>query len=44
VVGEALRGAGFQGFLDVALQDQPTDFIDIEEMRRRTGPAQFSLL
>ena len=44
VVGEALRGAGFQGFLEVALQDQPTAFIDIEELRRRTGPAQFSLL
>ncbi|MCH7890722.1 MAG: hypothetical protein IH921_04380, partial [Gemmatimonadetes bacterium] len=44
VVGEALRGAGFQGFLDVALQDRPTEFIDIEEVRRRTGPAQLSLL
>lgn len=44
VVGDALRDAGFQGFLDVAGQDQPTEFIDIEELRRRTGPAQFSLL
>jgi phosphoribosyl 1,2-cyclic phosphodiesterase len=44
VVGGALRGAGFQGFLAVALQDQPTDFIDIEELRERTGPAQFTLL
>ena len=44
VVGGALRKAGFQGFLDVALQDQPTDFIDIEELRQRTGPAQFTLL
>ena len=44
VVGDALRQAGFEGFLDVARQDQPTDFIDIEELRQRTGPAQFSLL
>ena len=38
VVGGALRRAGFEGFLDVALQDEPTDFIDIEELRQRTGP------
>ena len=44
VVGGALRGAGFEGFLGVALQGQPTAFIDIEELRLRTGPAQFSLL
>ena len=43
VVGGALRKAGFEGFLDVALQGQPTDFIDIEELRQRTGPAQFTL-
>ena len=44
VVGDALRDAGYQGFLDVASQDQPTEFIDIEELRQRTGPAQFSFL
>ena len=44
VVGGALRGAGFEGFLGVALQGQPTAFIDIEELRQRTGPAQFTLL
>jgi len=44
VVGKALREAGFEGFLDVALQGQPTAFIDIEELRQRTGPAQFTLL
>jgi hypothetical protein len=44
VVGKALRGAGFQGSLDVALQDQPTALIDIEEIRQRAGPAQFTLL
>ena len=44
VVGGALRRAGFEGFLDVALQGRPTDFIDIEELRQRTGPAQFTLL
>ena len=44
VVGGALRRAGFEGFLDVALQGQPTEFIDIEELRHRTGPAQFTLL
>ena len=44
VVGDALRARGFEGFLDVALQGEPTEFIDIEELRRRTGPAQLSLL
>lgn len=44
VVGGALRKAGFQGFLDVARQSEPSEFLEIEELRRRTGPAQFSLL
>jgi phosphoribosyl 1,2-cyclic phosphodiesterase len=44
VVGGALRKAGFEGFLGVALQDQPTEFIDIEELRHRTGPAQLTFL
>ena len=44
VVGDALRAQGFEGFLDVALQDKPTEVFDIEELRRRSGPAQLSLL
>lgn len=44
VVGGALRKAGFEGFLDVATQEEPSEFIEIEELRRRTGPAQFTLL
>ena len=44
VVGDALRRAGFEGFLEVARQDRPTEFIDIEELRQRTGPEQLSLL
>ncbi len=44
VVGGALRGAGFEGFLDVAHQAEPSAFFEIEELRRRTGPAQFTLL
>lgn len=44
VVGTSLRKAGFQGFLDVAHQSEPSEFIEIEELRRRTGPAQFTLL
>ncbi len=44
VVGDALRAAGFTGFLGVASQQQPTDFIDIEELRRRTGPPQLTFL
>jgi len=44
VVGNALKAAGFQGFLGVAPQDQPTEFIDIEELRVRMGPAQLTFL
>ena len=44
VVGDALRAAGYEGFLGVAPQERPTEFIDIEELRRRTGPAQLTFL
>ncbi len=44
VVGDALRAAGYQGFLGVAPQEQPTEFIDIEELRQRMGPAQLTFL
>ncbi len=44
VVGDALRAAGYRGFLGVAPQARPTEFIDIEELRRRIGPAQLAFL
>ncbi len=44
VVGDALRGAGWRGHLEVALQDRPTRMLDIEELRLRSGPSQLSLL
>lgn len=44
VVGAALAKAGWEGLLEVARQDQPTALFDIEELRFRSGPAQFSLL
>lgn len=44
IVGETLQEAGWSGHLEVARQDQPTDLLDIEELRYRNGPAQLSLL
>jgi len=44
VVGEALRKAGWKGHLQVAAQDQPTGWLDVEDLRRREGPAQLTLL
>ena len=44
VVGAALEEAGWTGHLEVATQDRPTPLFDIEELRRRTGPSQLSLL
>lgn len=44
VVGAALRKAGFKGYLAVAPQDEPTDFLEIESLRARLGPDQFTLL
>jgi phosphoribosyl 1,2-cyclic phosphodiesterase len=44
VVGDALRATGWRGHLEVALQDRPTSLLDLEELRRRAGPSQLSLL
>lgn len=44
VVGDALDKAGWTGHLEVALQDEPTPLVDVEELRFRSGPAQLSLL
>jgi phosphoribosyl 1,2-cyclic phosphodiesterase len=44
VVGTALSAAGWLGHLEVATQDHPTPLFDVEELRRRTGPAQLTLL
>ncbi len=44
VVGGALRAAGYEGFLKVATQEQPTEFIDIEDLRSRIGASQLTFL
>jgi len=44
VVGSALKKAGWQGHLEVAPQGQPTAWLDVEELRLRTGPSQLSVL
>ena len=44
VVGDALEKAGWSGHLEVALQDQPTALLDVEELRFSAGPSQLSLL
>ncbi len=44
VVGEALRGEGFRGVLEVAGQDEPTPLIDVDRLRVESGPDQLSLL
>ena len=44
IVGDALRRVGWRGHLDVALQHRPTDLLDVEELRYRSGPAQLSFL
>jgi phosphoribosyl 1,2-cyclic phosphodiesterase len=44
VVQSALDSVGWRGHLDVASQDQPTDLLDVEELRYRAGPSQLSLL
>jgi len=43
-VSRALRQARWRGHLQVAVQDAPTGWLDIEELRRRTGPSQLTLL
>jgi phosphoribosyl 1,2-cyclic phosphodiesterase len=37
VVGSALRDAGYSGFLDVALQDDPSPLLDLAKLRRELG-------
>jgi phosphoribosyl 1,2-cyclic phosphodiesterase len=44
VVGAALEGAGWSGHLEVARQEEPTDWLDVEELRLRAGPEQMSFL
>ena len=44
VVGQALRGAGYEGVLQVAGQDTPTPLIDVAKLRRRLGPDQLALI
>lgn len=43
VVGDALTRAGYEGYLDVAAQEHPTDLIDLEDLRLRSGPQQLGL-
>jgi phosphoribosyl 1,2-cyclic phosphodiesterase len=44
VVSKALRGAGYEGILQVAGQDRPTQLMDVAELRRRLGPDQLALI
>ena len=44
VVGGALKKAGWKGHIRVARQDEPTEWLDVEELRYRSGPSQLSLL
>ncbi len=43
VVGRSLRKAGYGGSLEVARQDEPTDFVDVARLRRRPGSGQLAL-
>jgi phosphoribosyl 1,2-cyclic phosphodiesterase len=43
VVGGALKKAGFRGLLEVAPQDEPTEFFDLVALRRSSAPPQLSL-
>jgi phosphoribosyl 1,2-cyclic phosphodiesterase len=44
VVGGELRRAGWKGHLRAAAQDEPTGWLDVEELRAREGPGQLTLL
>lgn len=44
VVGRALREAGWRGYLGVASQDEPTQPVDLPELRARREAGQLSLL
>lgn len=43
VVGKALRRCGFEGYLEVALQDEPLADIDIKRLAASVRPAQLAL-
>lgn len=44
VVGKALAAAGWSGYLAVAAQDEPSEWLDVEELRLQCGPSQLSFL
>lgn len=44
VVGAALRELGYRGVLEVAPQDEPLPFLEVERLRRRQAPSQLSFL
>ena len=44
VVGNALRAVGYEGVLEVAEQDTPTQVMDVAELQRRLGPDQLPLI
>lgn len=44
VVGGELRRVGWKGHLRAASQDEPTGWLDVEELRAQEGPGQYSLL
>lgn len=44
VVRKALHPLGFRGHLEVVRQDEPTELLDVVELRRTVGPEQLSLL
>lgn len=44
VVGGELRRAGWKGHLQAASQHESTGWLDVEELRARAGPSQYSLL
>ena len=44
VLGGMLEKAGWRGWLDVARQDVPGPFLDVESLRGRNGPDQLTLL
>ena len=43
-VSRALRQAGYHGYLGVASQDEPSEILNIETLRRNLGPEQLSFL
>lgn len=44
VVGTALGKAGWSGYLEVARQDAPSEWLDVEDLRVQCGPSQLSFL